>query len=190
MGILSPMSEDASAGGVVWARHIDRSASTQRWRKFGLWILLPTVVGLVLALLFGGMGAFLGVLILLGGIGGLMALLLWLYNLSLRQNPEIRLVEGQLVQGRTTVTLAAVESWTTHRRTGPTGNVGGPVAQVIFRIPVHRDGVRGVRLDGGPAFDTVHFGWGEMPEDELAGVRRALEPHIAAPWVAMERLRD
>lgn len=151
---------------------------------------MPLAAGLALALVLGGVGAFLGVLILCGGIGALVGVLLFFYDWNLRQNAEIRLAGGQLVLGRNAVSVAEIEAWTSHRRTTSAGGDYTPVAQVIFRVAVYADGVRGVRPDGGPAFETVHFGWGAMPPEELEDVRRALEPVIAASWVPLEQLRD
>lgn len=192
VGMLPRMSNDQAQGVVVWTRDFDRTASRRRWKNFGVWFLAPLLIALVLALALGGAGAFLGVLILVGGIGALIALLLWLYDKALMQNPEIRLVDGQLRMGRRAVAVEQIESWTTHRRTKPARSAGGvsPVAQAIFRVPVMREGTRGTRPDGGPAFDTVHFGWGEMSAEELDGVRKALDAHVAAPWVPLERLRE
>lgn len=180
------MSDPEAQGAVVWKRQIDEAAAGRYWRKFGLWYVGPTVVGALLALVLGGPGAMLGVLILLGGIGALIALMIWLFDKGRKANAEIRLVDGQLVDKTTAVRTSDVEAWTTHK--SRVAGSRGPTAHVFFRVPVMRDGVRGVRPDGGPAFDLVRFPWPEMTAEELVGLRLALEPHLQAPWVPLEQL--
>lgn len=189
-GRLAPMSEQTSEGEIVWARQFDDAASKRRWKAFRRWALLPLAVVLVVAFMLGGVGAFLGVSILAGGLVGMVAVLFWLIDVNLKQNPEIRLVDGRLVQGRRAVTVADIERWTTRRSTSVRRNLdSSPETQVIFRVPVFHDGVRGERADGGPAFETSSFAWGQMSTEELDGVRDALEPHIDAPWVPPGDLR-
>ncbi|MEZ5229380.1 MAG: hypothetical protein R2710_22790 [Acidimicrobiales bacterium] len=63
-------------------------------------------------------------------------------------------------------------------------------AQVFFRLAQYDDsGQRGVRIDGGPAFEVVEFAWAEMPPDQLQRVCAALAPHVAAPQVRIDQLR-
>ncbi|MEE9414441.1 MAG: hypothetical protein V3V01_04085 [Acidimicrobiales bacterium] len=185
------MSDELAAGLLVWSRQIDESAIQPRWAKFGKWFAAPAAAGALLALLLDGFGAMLGVLILLGGIGVLLALGIWSLNKNLRSNPKIQLVDGVLVQQKTSVKVADIEAWTTHKSTG-SASVTSSVnkGMVIFRIPVIRDGVRGARPDGGPAFELVNFSCPEMGETELAGLRDALNPHIAAQWVPFESISD
>lgn len=190
---LAHMSEvhDLGKGVLVWQRRIDEEALEDHWRRFGLWYAAPAAVGALIAIVLGGFGEMLGVLILLGGIGAMIAGWIYLHGKSMRANPEIRVIDGQLVQANNTVTVADIEAWTTHRSTasggGGVGN-NGPAAMVILRIPVIRDGVRGVRPDGGEAFELVRLPWPEMTPDELTGVRTALTPHIPAAWVTIDQI--
>lgn len=160
-----------------------------RWTKFGRWFAAPSVLVALLALVLGGVGAMFGVLILLGGIGALLALWIWTLNSGLRSSPEIRLVDGRLVHDTNEVPIVDIEAWTTYKSTS-SGQSHGPSAIVMFRIPVIRDGIRGVRPDGGPAFELVKFTWREMYGAELESVRDALEPLIASRWVPLEEVRS
>ncbi len=177
----------------VWQRQFDEGAASHRWSRFVRWFVAPSAAIGLLALILGGPWALLGVLILLGSVGALLALWIWIYDKGLRANRTIDLIDGKLVLGRIEAPIAAIEAWTTHKSTS-VGTVtngvasGGPSAQVIFRVPVMRDGVRGLRPDGGPAFELVRFPWPEMTSDELAGIRQALAPHISAPWVELDAL--
>ena len=157
--------------------------------KLGKWYGIPMAIALLIALVAGGFGAFLGVLILLGGIGLLLVVGVIGYNKQKASNPEIRLVDGKLVMGKVEVTIADIERWTTHK-VRRTSDVPGPDAVAVFRVPIFRDGERGVRPDGGPAFETITFGWQEMTPAEIDGVRDALVPHVSALWVPIDRLRD
>jgi hypothetical protein len=185
-----PAMDRAGAGGtIVWQRSFDEKALRRRWRFFTRWYVIPLVVALLVALVLGGPGAMLGVFILFGGIGALLAFALWLYDRSLREHPEIHLVDGRLVQGDTAVCLDDVEVWSTLRSLGSSATAS-PIAVVIFRVPHVRDGRRGVRPDGGAAYERVRFGWTEMTSTELDEVRRALAPHVPAPWVPADELHD
>lgn len=177
----------------VWQRQIDEGAASRRWSLLVRWFVVPSAAIGLLALILGGPWALLGVLILLGSVGGLLALWIWVYDKGLRANTTIDLIDGKLVLGRIEATVADIEAWSTHKSNsvGSVNNgvsTGGPSAQAIFRVPVMRDGVRGLRPDGGPAYDLVRFPWPEMTADELAGVRQALASHITAPWVELDAL--
>ncbi|MDJ0522231.1 MAG: hypothetical protein QNJ90_09175 [Planctomycetota bacterium] len=184
------MSSTATAGEVIWARQFDKAASKQRWRKFRRWFLLPLIVVLAIAFAAGGVGAFLGVLILAGALVGMVAVMYLLRDVTLRQNPEIRLADGQLVAGQKSVKVADIERWTTHRYTKvERTNLGRPETLVGFRVASYEDGKRGTRADGTPAFEIQAFTWAQMPVEELETVREALEPHIPAMWVPFEGLQ-
>ena len=177
----------------VWERQIDEEAASRRWSQLLRWYVAPSVAIGVLALVLGGPWELLGVFILLGSVGALLALGIWIYDKGRRANTTIDLIDGKFVLGRIEVTVADIEAWTTHEsnRIGSMDNgvsSGGPAAQAIFRVRVMRDGARGVRPDGGPAFDLVRFPWPEMTTNELDGVRQALTTHIRAPWVELEGL--
>ncbi len=177
----------------VWERQIDEGAASRRWSQLLRLYVMPSLAIGVLALVLGGPWELLGVVILLGSIGLLLALWIWIYDKGLRANTTIDLIDGKLVLGRYEASIADIEAWTTHKSNsvGSMTNgvsTGGPSAQVIFRIPVMRDGVRGVRPDGGLAYELVRFPWPEMSSDELAGVRQALTPHVRAPWVELDGL--
>ncbi|MDJ0976778.1 MAG: hypothetical protein QNJ98_20145 [Planctomycetota bacterium] len=184
------MNEATANGDAIWTRTFDEERNRGRWKRFLKLYVLPMAIVLGVGAALGGLGAFLGLLILLGIFGGMLALWIWMHGFLLRQNPIIRLVDGQLVWGQKSVPVDAIEAWTTYRdpyipRTQFAGKL---VAQVIFRVAVYNDGERATRADGEPASDNVVFGWAEMPPEELAEVRAALEPHIDAPWITRDEL--
>lgn len=184
------MSDSGVGGTVVWARRVDEEQSGREWRRFGLWYALPAGVIALVALLFGGFGALLGVLILLGGIGGMIAFWIWLTQRNRRTNPDIRLIDQRLVHGSGSVHLSDIEAWSSRYASGGGGSISsGSPASIVFRIPVMRDGARGVRPDGGPAYEVVHFFFPGMHGHELDEAAHALQQWIPAPYVDIEGLR-
>jgi hypothetical protein len=188
------MPDDVPA--ILWRRTIDVDAQRRRWRKLALFYGLPSGIALLAGAAIGGMGAFLGLLILLGLFGLLLAAWIVLIGHNLRANPEIVLDDGFLRAGRRQVRVDEVEAWTTAMIKAST-SVGAPnqvshsfsLAKVLFRIPVHRNGRRARRPDGGPAFDVLGFVWPSMTAEELETIRIALEPHVPGPYVPLEALR-
>lgn len=186
---------------VIWSREIDHDAIAQRWRKFGLYFVLPSVIALLVALVAGGVGAFLGVLILLGLFGLLLFTLVFFKNFNARANATIELAGDDLVMGRRRVDLSRVEAWST-AASGEDWGIrdqalfGNPMsgnaitARVSFRLAVYDDaGQRAVRPGGGPAYEVVSLAWAMMPPDHLDRLRVALEPYVDAPLVPADELR-
>ena len=184
-------------GHVVWRRPFDPEARGRRRRKLLLGYGLPFVLALAVGYAVGGTGALLGLAILLGLFGLLLVAWVELISHNERMNPEIRIDGDSLVVGRKRVRIADAEAWTTVMRKQTT-SVGAPnttshrctLARLRFRIPVVRDGERVTRPDGGPAFEVVGFAWPAMGADQLDGIRAALEPHLSAPYVPADRIRD
>ena len=182
---------------VVWRRSFDEHARGRRRRKLLLWYGLPGAVVLAVGFALGGTGPFLGLLILLGLFGLLLFAWMELLSHNERMNPEVRIEGDTLVVGRRRVNIDHAEAWSTAMATQTT-SVGAPshstsrfqLAKVLIRVPVMRDGVRATRPDGGQAFDVVGFAWPAMNADELEELRVALAPHLDAPWVPLEKLRE
>ncbi len=185
------------SGTVVWRRPIDVEAPGRRWRKLLRWYGLPLVVVLAVGFVVGGIGAVFGLAILLGLFGGLLASWVALLNHNERANPEIRLDGDELVVGSKRVRVEGADAWTTVMAETRT-SLGTPgrtqrvkLAKLLIRVPVLRDdGQRETRPDGGPAFEVTGFTWAAMDDAGLEGIRAALEPHLSAPYVPADRIRD
>lgn len=185
---------------VIWTREIDESENTERWRKLGLYYGIPVAIALVLGLVFGGVGAFLGILILAGAFGLLVGGIVFFKNMSAKQNATIVKIGDELVLGAQRVDLTRVEAWSTQASTEDWGvrdqamfgnaMAGDAItARVIFRLAMYADdGERGVRADGGPAFETVAWLWAMMPEDHLDRLRDTIAPYVPAPLVQPDEL--
>jgi len=189
-----------SAGQVIWQREIEHDRIAGRWRKFLLFYGAPSAAMLVIGLFVGGVGPFLGLAILLGLFGLMLGALVFFKNLGTKQNATIALDDQDLVFGRRRIDLRRVESWTTRTDDADWG-VGsmtvfgdatagnGITAQVVFRLAVvNEHGHRGVRSDGGAAFELVRLAWAEMPGDHLERLQHAIAPYIDAPYVSPDRL--
>jgi len=189
-----------SAGEVIWQREIEHDRLAGRWRKFLLFYVAPSVAVLVIGLVVGGVGPFLGLAILLGLFGLMLGALVFFKNLGAKQNATISLHDHHLVFGRRRIDLRRVESWTT-RSDDVDWGVGSQLlfgnatagnaitAQVVFRLAVvNEHGHREVRSDGGPAFELVRLAWAEMPGDHLERLQHTIAPHIGAPYVSAEQL--
>lgn len=191
-----------TASQVVWEREIDPAAQAGRWRKLGLFYGAPMAVALVVASVLGGLGAFLGVLILLGLFGLMLVALVFFTNFNARANSRIKLGDGHLVMGQRRVDLARVEAWSTRASAerwavSSVALRGNPMAgnaitaEVLFRVAVHdQNGQREIWPNGRPAFEVVGFSWAEMPPDQLDRLRAALDPYITAPLVHPDNLRN
>jgi hypothetical protein len=175
---------EGTGGVVIWRRAVDRAAATQRWNKLARYYGVPMAVALVVALVLGGFGAFLGVLILLGLFGSLLVGMVFLTNHNAAANATIELVDGYLMLGRRRVEIAAVTSWAM--------TVSGENWDV-------RGAALGNPMSGSPAMarvlfragdDVVAFAWAGMPPEHLQQVRAALQPYIAAPLVSAEQLTN
>lgn len=181
-------------GTVIWTRPIDHEAIARNKQRFLRWYVLPSIALALLALVLGGPGQMLGVLILLGLFGLLLFVGVWAVGVTKRQNPEIRLDGQTLVLGNKRIDLTDLESWTVFQSTGfnavSDSPSGGLSSVVLFRFPDYHEGERGVRMDGGAAFRTESIGWANMPESDLMGVRESIAPHMPAPYVEHERFRD
>ncbi|MEM9465003.1 MAG: hypothetical protein AAGA90_06505 [Actinomycetota bacterium] len=187
---------------VIWTREIDESENTERWRKLGLYYGVPVAIALVLGLVFGGVGAFLGILILAGAFGLLVVGLVFFKNVGAKQNATIVKIGDALVLGQNRVDLTRVEAWATRaseedwgvRDQAIYGNAmaGDAItARVTFRLAqLDANGERGVRHDGGPAFETVMWQWAMMPPDHLDRMRDTIAPHIPAPLVDPANLTE
>lgn len=178
---------------MIWRRRDDDGSSRKRWRRFLLWYVAPSAAAVVVALALGGPGAAAGVGILLGILGVIVAAWVFVVGLSKRIGAEIRLVDGQLICGKKSVSVDAIERWTSYRPkmqrhgTGVNAGIDGVVA---FRVPDEDEGHRSVRPDGRPAFTHVSFIWAAMTGHEFDEIRAAIEPHVSAPWVPQEQLDD
>lgn len=177
------MEQAQGTGGVViWRRLVDRAAAKRRWNKLGLYYGVPMAIALLAALVLGGFGAFLGVLILLGLFGSLLVGIVFFSNHNAAANPTIELVDGSLVLGRRRVEIAAITGWGTavtaenwDVRGAALGNPmssSAATARVVFRTS---DGI-------------VRFVWAGMPPEHLEQVRAALQPYIRAPLMPVEQL--
>lgn len=182
------MRERDTGGAIVWQRQVDRAAAERRWRRLGLWFVAPATAVSVIALFAGGVGAAIGLAICFVILGVVAAFWISVLNQALELNTEIRLVDGSLADCTTSVRVADIEAWTT-TRTGQFSAAKGigshaPTAQAQFRLGHATVG------DGSDAVgsEIVVFPWPEMSARELDGIREALEPHIAAPWVPPDRI--
>lgn len=185
-------------GLVVWQRQIDRDAGRRRWRKLGGWFAAPAAAVTAITWLAGGAAIAVGLAICFALLGGVAAAWVSVLGRAEVLNPEIRLVDGRLRDGTTSVVVADIEAWTT-RRSGQFSVANGlrfpaPIALAEFRVGTEAAVDTGVgEPDGSAAPEpgpvVVTFPWPEMTADELDGVRAALEPHIPAPWVPPDRLR-
>ena len=70
---------------------------------------------------------------------------------------------------------------------------GNPMAgdaitgRLVFRLAMYDEsGNRGVRADGGPAFETEVFAWAEMSAESLEHMATSIAPHIDAPRVEVD----
>ncbi|MFK8022471.1 MAG: hypothetical protein AB8G26_00800 [Ilumatobacter sp.] len=190
-----------TSGQAIWQREIESDRIANRWRKFLLFFVAPTAAVLVIGLLVGGVGAFLGLGILLGLFGLLLWGLVFFKNLGAKQNATIERHGNELVCGRRRIDLTRVESWTTQTADvdwGVSSQIlfGNPMAgnaitaRLVFRLAeLDEHGHRGVRPDGGAAYELVGLAWAEMPADHLDRLRQAIAPHIGAPHVTAEQLR-
>ncbi len=188
-------------GRVIWTREVDHDAIAKRRQNLGRYFGAPSAIALVAALIFGGFGAFLGVLILVGMFGLLVGGLVFFKNFNARMNHTIELVGDELVMGQRRVDLTRVEAWSTTASEEDWGvsNMalgGNPMAgnaitaQVSFRLAVFDDaGQRAAGPGGAPAYDVVTLAWPEMPPDHLQRLQATLEPHIDAPLVGSGELR-
>lgn len=188
------------AGRVIWRREVEDDRIAGRWSKFLRFYVAPTAVVLLIGLIVGGAGTLFGMAILFGLFGLMLGALVWFKNLGAKQNETIVLDGDDLVFGRRRLDLRRVESWTT-RADDVDWGVGSQLlfgnamagnsitAQVVFRLAVvDEHGRRGVRADGGAAFELVRLAWAEMPGDHLERLRHTIAPHIRAPYVTAEQL--
>jgi len=185
---------------IIWTREVQNTAIARRWRQFLMFFVGPAVLALAVGALVGGVGAFLGLAILLGLFGLLLFGLVFFKNLSAKQNQTIVCEGDHLVLGHRRVDLDRVESWST-RSDDPNWGVGSQAlfgnpmagnaitAQVLFRLTVlDAAGQRLMRPDGGARYEIIDFAWAEMPEDHLDRLRHAIAPFIRAPYVTFEQL--
>lgn len=191
-----------AGGQVIWSRTVEHDKIADRWRKLGLFFGLPSAIALLAALIFGGFGAFLGVLILVALSGFLVGGMVFFQNLSAKMGQTIELVDGHLVFGKRKVELARLEAWTTvelKKTIGVSQQAiwGNPMAgnaitaKALFRLAdLDENGERGTNMMGGPGFEVIEFAWAEMGPEQLHELRKALEPHLFAPWVEPGTLRN
>lgn len=187
-----------SPGTVIWTREVDHDALADRWRKLGKYYGLPCLAALVIALVAGGFGAFLGVLIVLGTFSLLVVGWVFFKNVGARQNATISLVDDHIVMGNRRVDRSRIESWATRysevdlgvREMAVSGNpmAGDAITgRLVFRLAMYDEsGDRGVRADGGPAFETEVFAWAEMSAESLERMAASIAPHIDAPRVEVD----
>lgn len=192
-GMDTGPSDVGENGQVIWTREIEYDKIRARTRKFWLYFMVPTAIVLLLGFVIGGVGAFLGLGILLALFGLLLGGLVFFKNLGAKQNATIERDGGELVCGRRRIDLGQIESWTTVTRGvdwGVTSQAvwGNPMAgnaitaEVIFRVAkLDVDGDRVVGADGASAVDLVRISWAEMPSDQIERLRQTLAVHIAAP---------
>lgn len=177
---------------VIWTRNIDLAAQRRRWRTFRNTVIVPGVLLSIGAGLVRGWQEGLGGLFLLAMFGGLLAAWIWLLNFNERQNAELVLTaDGHLKLGANprspVVPVADVRVWSSGetRATNFLANTRShahksiDLAVVSFRF-----------RSGSSVTEPVRFVWTSMPAAEIDGVREALSPHIAAPWVPLSELDD
>ena len=177
---------------VIWTREFDESENTERWRKLGLYYGVPVVIALLLGLVLGGFGAFLGILILTGMFGLLVGGIVFFRNISAKQGGTIVKDGDELVWGQRRVDLTRVDAWATRASKEDWGVAdqaffGNPMAgdaitaRVIFRLAV-------AQPDGGPAHEKIVLQWAMMPPDHLDRLRDSIAPHVPAPLVDPDEL--
>jgi hypothetical protein len=185
----------SDAGVVIWTRAVDRELQARRRRRFLAWWIGPTVVLAAVMLLIYGPGEMSGILLVSALFGGLLYGYFELRNFQRRQNLEIRLVGEELVSGKVRIPVRNVQRFTT-QMTAITGfaNAGGTVVSSsasagTARFLVKLDEIREGRFTR-TSHDWLDFLWPLMPEEELAGVRAAIEPHLPVAWTPPEHFRD
>ncbi len=177
---------------VIWTREIDECENTERWRKLGKYYGIPVAIALVLGLVFGGIDAFLGILILGGGFGLLVGGMVFFKNISAKQGSTILKDGDELVWGQRRIDLTRVDAWATRASKEDWGVsdqalFGNPMAgdaitaRVIFRLAV-------AQPDGGPAHEKIVLQWAMMPEDHLDRLRDTIAPYVPAPLVDPDEL--
>lgn len=161
---------------VIWTRTIDAEASARAWQRFGLFGCIPAALALVIALIFGGIAAFLGVLILGAFVLALVAGWIFFKQLGNRMNPTVSLDGTDLVWARRRVPTGDVVLWSTFK------------SEVQVQLREHRHTSRSMgamrfRLRDG---SEPEFLWPSLPEEDLEGLKAAVTPHVAAPWIPVD----
>lgn len=176
-------------GEVLWTRDIDWDAQRERRIKLAKFYGGPFGLALVLALVLGGFGAFLGVLI----AGGLFGLLIvgWVEakNHNLRSNRELRVTDGTIVAGGHTIPIADVERFTTYMTSieSTTATYVGPMSSAVsagaaeFELTPVPGGSRRPK--------PPRILWLQMPDEDLASVKEALETVLPDRWQELEMFR-
>ncbi|MGD9935603.1 MAG: hypothetical protein AB7T37_18045 [Dehalococcoidia bacterium] len=171
-----------TAATVIWRRSYDSSVHNRRWKRFGLWYCAPVFLVLAAMAIFMGPWEALGLFILVGGFGILVAGWIFFKNLGQRMNPEIRFDGEAVLWARLRVPLADVQRYSTFMSSvdGPPAFVGDSAVQVRNSVDI------GVVRFGLPDHKEVEFKWPELPEDELDGLRAALDPLLPGRWRQVE----
>ncbi|MBK8295441.1 MAG: hypothetical protein IPK93_12020 [Solirubrobacterales bacterium] len=187
------MPTEINRGRVIWERTIDWDLQAKRRRQFVRLFVGPAVLALMIALVFGGVGAMLGVLIVALLLGLLVGTWIELRNVNRRRFRTLRVIDGELVLDnvkqrvpirqvqRFTTQMMAIESTTYAGGTAVDSSIAAGGARFLIKL----DEIRRGRLTD-TSHDWIDFKWPLMTPDQLEVVRAAIEPELPVAWTDPE----
>jgi hypothetical protein len=167
----SPTPPSSQPGQVIWQRTIDHDRQRRRTRWL-IWFAIAAagVAALVAALV--DPGSALGVVLIAGFLGAIASVFVFGAGAQARAGKTITVQDTSLVCGRVTVPIGEVTAYTTYSGEEVAGVANGKSVKVRFGFAVFQ------LADG----STRAFKWPKMPEDQVDGVRVALDTVLPGRW--------
>ncbi len=156
---------------MIWRRTIDEARQRRRTRWLLRFAIAAAVVAALVAVLVDP-GSALGVALIAGFLGAIASVFIFAAGAQARVGKTIDVQGTSLVCGRVTVPIPEVTAYTTYSSEEVAGVANGKSVKVRFGFAVFQ------LADG----STRAFKWPNMPEDQIDGVRVALDTVLPGRW--------